>query len=243
MPSSNSKVDRLVQGVLARIQSGELQPGQKLRSLHDEATANGVAKNTVVEAYLRLVAQGVLQSRQGSGYYVARSAARPRPNAALPFAGITDGETLLTEQLERRLAVRPGDGRLPPDWLEESRLRNDLSSIRLLSSDAYNYNAAWGYLPLRERLCGGLAERGITVSPDQLLMTQGANHAMDLESGLGGTTRCPWWSPTRPVTRTSPGPAAMRPVTAGACPQPRDFGVRARCAPALKTARVMRFPT
>lgn len=175
-----SKVERLVHGVLARIQSGELQPGQKLPSLHEEATANGVAKNTVVEAYLRLVAQGVLQSKQGSGYYVARTAARPRPQALLPFTGITNGEALLTEQLERRLAVRPGDGRLPPDWLEESKLKNHLSAIRLLSSEAYNYNSAWGYLPLRERLCGALAERGISASPDRVLMTQGANHAMDL---------------------------------------------------------------
>ncbi|RJG00430.1 PLP-dependent aminotransferase family protein [Noviherbaspirillum sedimenti] len=180
MPPSISKVDRVVQSVLARIESGELLPGHKLRSLNDEAIANGVAKNTVVEAYLRLVAQGVLQSKHGSGYYVARAVPRSRPSAILPFEGITDGEALLTEQLERRLTVRPGDGRLPPDWLEESKLKNHLSSIRLLSSEAYNYNSAWGYLPLRERLCGALAERGISASPDRLLMTQGANHAMDL---------------------------------------------------------------
>ncbi|NEX62527.1 aminotransferase-like domain-containing protein [Noviherbaspirillum galbum] len=180
MSSPTTKVEQVVQDVLARIRSGELRPGQKLRSLNEEAVANGVAKNTVVEAYLRLVAQGVLHARQGSGYYVAGAIERPRPHAIAPFSGITDGEALLTEQLERRLPVRPGDGRLPPDWLEESKLKHQLSSIRLLAADAYNYNSAWGYLPLRERLCSVLAERGILASPDRLLMTQGANHAMDL---------------------------------------------------------------
>jgi len=175
-----SKVHYVVQSILARIQTGALAPGERLRSLREEAQVMGISKNTIVEAYLRLVAQGILHSKPGSGYYVVRTAPRRQQVPVLPFAGITDGEALLTEQLERRLPIRPGDGRLPPEWLGDSKLRSSLSSIKLLSSDAYNYNSAWGYLPLRERLCGALAERGITVQPDRLLMTQGAYHAMDL---------------------------------------------------------------
>jgi len=38
----------------------------------------------------------------------------------------------------------------------------------------------WGFLPLRERLALTLGERSIKVSPEQVLLTQGANHALDL---------------------------------------------------------------
>ena len=131
----------------------------------------------MAEAYLRLVAQGVLQARPGSGYYVVRSSRPPLP--AAPQAGIASGRAvLLFEQLERRLPIRPGDGRPPPDWLEQSELRRHLSVPQFRDADAYN--RAWGFLPLRERLCGALAERGIGCRPDQMFMTFGANHAMDL---------------------------------------------------------------
>lgn len=138
----------------------------------------GVSKNTVVEAYLRLVAQGILQAKPGSGFYVVRSPLPARGKAHLPVVAATDRASLLIEQLERRLPIRPGDGRLPADWLEASELRRYLSFQRFQHADAYN--SAWGYLPLRERLCGALAERGIGCGVDQMLMTHGANHAMDL---------------------------------------------------------------
>lgn len=44
----------------------------------------------------------------------------------------------------------------------------------------YGYGSSWGYLPLRERICLSLAERSIQCTPEQVLLTQGANHALDL---------------------------------------------------------------
>ncbi len=64
------------------------------------------------------------------------------------------------------------------EWLETSELRRYLSYQRFQEADSYN--SSWGYAPLRDRLCGALAERGIACRDTQLLMTHGANHAMDL---------------------------------------------------------------
>ncbi len=176
MTHAPSKVELVMEGIAAQLRAGTLRAGERLASIREQAIRAGVARNTVVEAYLRLVAQGVLQARPGSGYYVVRSSrlapAAPRSGAA------TGGTVLLTEQLERRLPIRPGDGRPPPDWLEQSELRRHLSVASLRGADAYN--SAWGFLPLRERLCGALAERGIGCRPEQMFMTFGANHAMDL---------------------------------------------------------------
>lgn len=138
----------------------------------------GVAKNTVVEAYLRLVAQGIVTARPGAGYYVSRTWQRPTPPMLPAIPPALRLAELLTEQLERRLPIRPGDGRLPPDWLDSSEMRRPINIARMSADDTYN--TARGLLPLRERLCAALAERSIQCQPDQLLMTYGGNHAMDL---------------------------------------------------------------
>lgn len=161
-----------------QFRAGTLRPGQRLPSIRDEAQRLGIGKNTVVEAYLRLVSQGVLQAKPGSGYYVARTPAPIAREDSLPLTVATDRVSLLNEQLDRRLPIRPGDGRPPSEWLETSELRRYLSYQRFQEADSYN--SSWGYAPLRERLCGALAERGIACRDTQLMMTHGANHAMDL---------------------------------------------------------------
>lgn len=178
MPSPPLKIDFVINSILMQLSAGTLRAGQRLPSIRDEAQRLGIGKNTVVEAYLRLVGQGILQAKPGSGYYVVRAPASVTPEARLPLAAATDRLSLLAEQLDRRLPIRPGEGRPPPEWLEESEVRRYLSYQRFQEADSYN--SSWGYDPLRERLCGALAERGISCPTNQLLMTHGANHAMDL---------------------------------------------------------------
>lgn len=161
-----------------QLRAGTLRRGQRLPSIREEAQRLGIGKNTVVEAYLRLVGQGILQAKPGSGYYVVRAPDAGIGAREIPLAAATDRVSLLAEQLDRRLPVRPGDGRPPAEWLETSELRRYLAYQRFQEADSYN--SSWGHEPLRDRLCGALAERGIACTSDQLLMTHGANHAMDL---------------------------------------------------------------
>jgi DNA-binding transcriptional regulator YhcF (GntR family) len=64
----------------ARIGSGELAPGQRLPGLRELAEASGLNVNTVRSVYQRLEQQGLLESLQGSGTFVA--ATLPHPSAA-----------------------------------------------------------------------------------------------------------------------------------------------------------------
>jgi DNA-binding transcriptional MocR family regulator len=172
------KIDFVVNSIVMQLRAGTLRPGQRLPSIRDEAKRFGVGKNTIVEAYLRLVAQGFLQAKPGSGYYVVRVPASTVRDRMVPFTAATDRVSLLAEQLDRRLPVRPGDGRPPSEWLDTSELRRYLAYQRFQEGDSYN--SSWGHAPLRQRLRGALAERGIACRDDQLFMTHGANHAMDL---------------------------------------------------------------
>lgn len=57
------------------IGSGTLAAGTKLPATRQLAAALGIARNTVVDAYEQLLAEGYLVSRVGSGTYVAEGAA------------------------------------------------------------------------------------------------------------------------------------------------------------------------
>lgn len=63
----------------ARIHDGEFRPGQRLPGLREMAHASGLNVNTVRAVYQRLEQRGLLESRQGSGTFVASTL--PRPSA------------------------------------------------------------------------------------------------------------------------------------------------------------------
>ncbi|MBX3654195.1 MAG: PLP-dependent aminotransferase family protein [Ramlibacter sp.] len=180
--SSDTKVEALAARLASAIDRGLLPQGARLRSIRDCAAKEAVARNTVVEAYNRLVARGYAEARPGSGYYV-RKAAGPRTQAAAAHVSeAVDVVSLLREQLEQHYEVRVGDGRPPASWMEGSELGRHLRGGRTsaLSGIEHGYGTPWGYLPLRETVARLLHERSILVDARQVLLTQGANHALDL---------------------------------------------------------------
>jgi DNA-binding transcriptional regulator YhcF (GntR family) len=77
--SKNSEVpvsDQLVAQITLGIASGDLKYGEKLPSTREIARRCGVHANTVGAVYRKLADQGLLEFRQGSGFYVAESAGK-----------------------------------------------------------------------------------------------------------------------------------------------------------------------
>lgn len=180
--STDTKVEALTERLLQAIEQDALPAGTRLRSVRDAATKEGLGINTVVEAYNRLVARGYVESRPGSGYYV-RKLARNRASAPAPHVtAAVDVMSLLREQLEQHYEVRVGDGRPPASWMEGSELGSHLRRAKTsgLSDIEHGYGTPWGYQPLRETVVRLLGERSIQVHARQVLLTQGANHALDL---------------------------------------------------------------
>lgn len=175
-----TRVDEIVQGISHAIANGLMKPGERVASIRKAAVAHAVSKNTMAEAYDRLVAQGSLEGRAGSGYFVR--AASGRPIAGQPHvAEALDVVSLLREQLDQGYAVRPGDGRPPANWMQDSELGPRFGRVKLPGVGVeYGYGSSWGFLPLRERIGLFLADRAIRCTADQILMTHGANHALDL---------------------------------------------------------------
>jgi DNA-binding transcriptional MocR family regulator len=180
--STKTKTDELTHRLITEIEKGLYAPGSKLRSVRDAAKKEAVGINTVLEAYNRLSARGYVEARPGSGFYI-RSGQSTWTQAPAPHVSAAiDVVSLLREQLEQHYEVRVGDGRPPASWIEDSEIGRQLRRSRADERDdmGHGYGTPWGYQPLRETIARLLAERGIQSDSRQILLTQGANHALDL---------------------------------------------------------------
>jgi len=175
--------DQIVTAIGKLVEERALRAGSRLPSIRDFATRHAVSRFTVVQAYDRLVALGLLQSRPGSGFYVA---ARPFPDLAgeapLKLERAVDVLWLLRNALRQAAGEPlPGAGWLPASWMEEAGIRRSLRALAGKGGDFLTgYGHPAGYPPLRELLQRRLADIGVTADAGQILLTKGAAHALDL---------------------------------------------------------------
>jgi DNA-binding transcriptional MocR family regulator len=181
--STTPLVSQIVDGLRRLIGEQSLKPGTKLPSIRAFAASHGVSVFTVVEAYDRLVAQGWLVSRANAGFFVKRrpgdvpagTDAAPRPD--LRF----DTRWYLKQIFENRnLALKPGCGWLPHDWLFEEGVRRSLRQLAADGAELGGYGSPHGHMPLRVLIAETLAEHQIAVTADNVLLTQGSSQALDL---------------------------------------------------------------
>ncbi|NHF74459.1 GntR family transcriptional regulator [Paracoccus xiamenensis] len=69
----------------ARISSGQIREGERLKSERDLAEATGVSRMTARRAIQELVAKGVVEARGGSGHYVRRAQIQQRLTSLTSF--------------------------------------------------------------------------------------------------------------------------------------------------------------
>lgn len=180
---AKSKADGIVERLTSDIVSGALVVGHRLPSIRRAAEDFAVSKNTVVEAYDRLAAHGLVQSVHGSGFYVMEQAAQPSRGRTQPnhMVEAYDQVSLLNAQLNQDLQVRIGDGRPPLSWMQDA-LPQKLSGnfLQRLEGDQTAYGSAYGNLALRELIMQKHRRAGMQVMTDNVVTTFGANHALDL---------------------------------------------------------------
>jgi DNA-binding transcriptional regulator YhcF (GntR family) len=74
---------QLAWALRSRIRDGVFEPGQRLPGLREVAEATGVNVNTVRSVYQRLEHEGLIDSQQGSGTFVATTPQRPSTVASI----------------------------------------------------------------------------------------------------------------------------------------------------------------
>ncbi|MEQ1938696.1 PLP-dependent aminotransferase family protein [Mesorhizobium sp. CN5-321] len=178
-----TRTEMVMATVRRRIAGRSLAPGAKLPSLRALAASLGVSVSTVVEAYERLAAEGLVHSRPGSGFYVAQQGAPFSPSASGPrLDRAVDPFWVSRQSLESAEGVsKPGCGWLPPDWLPNDGIRKGLRALaRAPAVSLAEYASPLGSPPLRQLLAKRLADRAIDCPPDQIMLTESGTQAMDL---------------------------------------------------------------
>jgi DNA-binding transcriptional MocR family regulator len=165
-----------------RVTSRALAPGERLPSIRGLAAALAVSPSTVVEAYDRLAAQGLIRARRGSGFYVAGAPPLLLAQARSPRDREIDPLWVSRQSLDADAAApKPGCGWLPPDWLPADALRRALRALaRADAGLLVEYGGVQGAPALRRVLLSRLAEDGVQAAPGQLLLTASATQSLDL---------------------------------------------------------------
>ena len=194
---------RVTRALREGIQTGLLIPGEKLPGSRELARHWGVARNTVMGALEQLQMEGYLAVRARSGSVVA--ALPPLPGTAGPLSGPLAGPPLLLSAWARRALEAqgplPGEARSnqaaghPAAWTDfrvgqsPSGLFPSAQWAQALAQHAFDAASSppdpRGPLITRLALCEWLRrERGARLTPDMLLLTGGAQEALDALSRL-----------------------------------------------------------
>ncbi|SHG74417.1 aminotransferase-like domain-containing protein [Pollutimonas bauzanensis] len=186
--SGVSLADQLSEHFSQRIRNHGLRAGMRLPSVRAMAEEAGLSRFTVVQAYDRLVAQGLVQSRRGAGFYVCPPAAVAAPPAAAAGA-LAPGAAFDTPFLLRsmfREGAPPdmpgGAGLLPPAWLDHGMVSAAVRSVgRSVGRSLLSYGVPQGFRALRQQIASVLQAQDVPAHPDHHLMTvSGVTHGLDL---------------------------------------------------------------
>ncbi|WP_370942966.1 PLP-dependent aminotransferase family protein [Amycolatopsis sp. cg5] len=179
--------DEIYRQLRAAILDGRLRAGDPLPPTRELAKRVEVSRNTVSAAYDRLTAEGFLEARVGSGTFVrdgAGRAVRPEPSARSPLRPVEIWDAMpdaprsfvTTAEFDFRAGV-PDLRRFPFDTWR----RLVANQLRESAADVLTYGDPQGHPKLRAAIARQIGlSRGVRAEPDDVLVTGGAQQAIDL---------------------------------------------------------------
>ncbi len=196
--------ERLYRGVRKAILDGRLTSGARVPSSRDLAASLGISRNVVVMAFDQLTAEGYLESRVGSGTYVADTLPESSlaPWRASPPVTGADVSPRLSAYAGRVMGLapypppgRPAHQRLTVDFRYGIPAVGDFPQLtwsrlvarraRRMSIRTLRYGRTLGLQRLRAAIAGYVTRaRGVTATADQVVIVNGAQQALDLVARL-----------------------------------------------------------
>ena len=158
----------LADAVTALVRDGRVAPDSRLPSERTLAQTLRLSRATVTAAYDQLRERGLLASRTGAGSFITLPVT---PGRRSDFArwSMSDPGTII--DLPCAALAAPA-GVLPEALAQAARRLPELAA-----GDGYHPG---GLLELREQVAQRFAARGVPTAPEQILITNGALHALDL---------------------------------------------------------------
>ncbi|GJI97285.1 GntR family transcriptional regulator [Duganella caerulea] len=167
------------------VESRALPGGAKLPSIRQLATQLEVSANTVVAAYDRLVAAGVIDSHGTAGFFACspKDVGSVVPDEVALEAGEEQEPVWLAQQANDQRAgiLLASSGALPPTWLQDAVPASAVQRGLARSAAGMASRCPPQGLPeLREHIALILRGIGMAFDAGHILTTFGATHAIDL---------------------------------------------------------------
>lgn len=193
--SGKSVSIQLYHGLRNVILNGVLRAGERLPATRTMAREVGVSRTTVIDAVDRLVAEGMLVSKVGSGTFVSDTLESQRPSQLAKKA-----RQVSLSKPRLSYTIRHAEQSLAPrSWLPH-RAKAFVTALPALDafpmahwsrlsarhvrgdrSTVMGYGQPKGYEPLRRAITAHLsALKGIVCDPEQVFITAGAQQAFSL---------------------------------------------------------------
>lgn len=179
-----TRTETLIDDIRRRIATGALVPGDRLASVRRYAAMMTVSPSTVVEAYDRLAAEGLIRARRGAGFYVSGTplVTRSLADNSNSRRREVDPFWVSRQSLDASAGeLTPGCGWLPADWMPHEALRKGLRQLtRSPDTLLTDYGSSRGSIVLRRLLLARFAQEGLSASMEQLMLTGSGSQALDL---------------------------------------------------------------
>lgn len=188
------RYEQLAQGIEKAINSGVYPQGSRLPSIREFGNRQGVSMTTVMQAYAQLEEQGLIESRPKSGHFVRqpldevrvirRSRPRQQPGEVSVSQLAMDVIKAAADPAMIPLAAAvPGPTTLPLDEFARCHAR----AARMIRGRAATYETPAGTPELRSAISRKITDLGCSESPDDIIITNGAQEALVL--ALGSVTK------------------------------------------------------
>lgn len=170
------------------IHAGTLRPGDRIPSVRRACVQHGVSLTTVVQAYLLLENRGLIEARPKSGFFVRAQlgnlAQEPQSSRPIPMASPVAVGSLQSRIFDaaRRPAIVPLGAAYPGAAnLPVSKLSRIMSVVaRRAGVGGVNYDMPPGSEKLRREIARRSLDRGLNLSPDDIVTTCGGTEALVL---------------------------------------------------------------
>jgi len=179
-----SRYLEIAQNISDLIRAGSLRPGDPIPSIRQASTQHHVGNGTVVQAYQVLEAQGLIEPRPRSGYYVRP--VRDLPDVALEHPSLVkgSGEARLRAILGDLTASKStllGSSFVDPTLFPMQALKKGLStSMRDMGHVLPALGCFLGLPKLRQTISHRYLELGYSVPADEIIITNGGMEAIYL---------------------------------------------------------------
>ena len=181
--------EKIANNIAKLIKEGTYRPSERIPSVRQMSKQQGVSISTVLQAYLVLENQGVIEARPQSGYYVRTPELDLLPEPETSSPGLDPSHVSLHElmmMVVMRDSLNPNLVQLGAampnlELLPTERLNRILSRLaRRSGKEAHQYELPPGLEELRVQIAQRSLGFGCRFSPNDIIITSGGVEAIDL---------------------------------------------------------------